>query len=152
MSQEHGATETFALLSAIVAGLFWINEPLPNLLFFIISTGIIGGFIGRAMWRLVVDSSERWSVPVRGAIAGGLTGWLSISPVAMILINFSQYPSIIDFIESLASPVAFLEFAFGFVIFGILGTVAVGWITIPIAAITGYALGREYENRNVSEK
>lgn len=70
----------------------------------------------------------------------------------MILINFSQYPSIIDFIESLASPVAFLEFAFGFVIFGILGTVAVGWITIPIAAITGYALGREYENRNVSEK
>ena len=34
----------------------------------------------------------------------------------------------------------------GFVLFGILGTVGIGWLTIPTAAITGYLLGREIDS------
>jgi hypothetical protein len=152
MSPEHGATETFALLSAIVAGLFYLNEPLPNLLFFIITTSIIGGLIGRAMWWLVVDSSERWSISVRGAIAGGLTGWLSISPVAMVGFSMEQFSTVSDVAGVFSSLNAVLEFSMGFVLLLVVGTVFVGWITIPVAAITGYALGRDYDREDASEK
>jgi hypothetical protein len=152
MSREHGATETFALLSAIVAGLLYINEPLPNLLFSIITTSIIGGLIGRAMWWLVVDSSERWSVSIRGAIAGGLTGWLSISPVAMVGFSAQRFSTVSDVAGVFSSLNAVLEFSMGFVLFLVVGTFFAGWITIPIAAITGYVLGREYDNEDVSGK
>jgi hypothetical protein len=152
MSPEHGATETFALLSAIVAGLFYINEPLPSLLFFVATTSIIGGLIGRAMWWLVVDSSERWSISVRGAIAGGLTGWLSISPVAMVSFSMIRFSTVSDVAGVFSSLNAVLEFSMGFVLFLVVGTFFAGWITIPVAAITGYALSRDYDREDASGK
>lgn len=152
MSREHGATETFALLALIEAIVFWINEPVADLLLAAGTALIVGGLVGRAMWWLIVDSSNRWTTPIRGAIAGGLTGWISISPMAMVLFTFGRYSSITGFINALASPTAFLEFAFGFILLGILGTFGIGWITIPTAAVVGYILGRENDTEDTSKK
>jgi hypothetical protein len=147
MTPIHSATRTFGLLALVEAILFWIAEPLPHLLLAAGTAFIVGGLVGRVMWKVIVDSSDRWTLPIRGALAGGLTGWISISPIAMVLFTVGQYSSITGLINSLASPTAFAEFAFGFVLLGVIGTFVVGWITVPTAAITGYVLGREVANK-----
>ena len=169
MGRKYGATEIFGLVAVVEAALFHIiggytsdTETLYNgfsgadvaaalgsvseLFAFAVTAGIVSALIGRAMWRLIVESTDRWTPPIRGAFAGGLTGWLSISPIAMVLFTVEQYSSVSGFVESVASPVALAEFGMGFVLLGILGTVGVGWLTIPTAAVTGYLLGREFNN------
>lgn len=150
MSRKHGATETFALLGLVGVIPFWANEPVADLLLAAGTTSIVGGLVGRTMWWLIVDSSDRWTTPTRGAIAGGLTGWISISPIAMVLFTLGEYSSITVFVNDLDSLNAILEFASGFVILGIVGTVGVGWITVPTAAVVGYILGRDTDAKDAS--
>ena len=175
MSRRYGATEMFGLLAVVEAALFHIiggytsnTETLYNgfsgadvaaalgsvseLFAFAGTAGIISALVGRAMWRLIVESTDRWTLPIRGALAGGFTGWLSIFPIAMMLFTVDQYSSVPGFVESVASPVALAEFGMGFVLFGILGTIGAGWLTIPTAAIVGYFLGREFSNCDNSTK
>ena len=152
MSRGHGATETFALLSLIEAMGFWILEPGTSLLLAAGGAFIVGGLVGRAMWRLIVESTDRWTLSIRGALAGGLTGWISISPTAMVLFTVDQYSSVSGFVASVASPVALAEFGMGFVLFGILGTIGVGWLTIPTEAIAGYLLSREFDSEGASSE
>ena len=169
MNKEYGATETFGLLAAVEMALVQIiggytsnTETLYNgfsgadiaaalgsvtdLVAVVGTAGIVSALVGRAMWRLIVESTDRWTLPLRGALAGGLTGWISISPIAMILFTVEQYSSVSGFIASVASPVALAEFRMGFVLFGILGTVGIRWLTIPTAAIAGYLLSREFDS------
>ena len=166
MGRTNRATKTFGLLAVIEAALYQIiggytsdTETLYNgfsgadvtaalgsvseLLALAGTAGIISALVGRAMWRLIVESTDRWTLPTRGALAGALTGWLPIFPTVMIIFAVDQYSSVSGFVESIASPVALAEFGVGFVLFGILGTIGVGWFTIPTAAVTGYLLGRE---------
>ena len=173
MNKEYGATETFGLLAVVEMALVQIiggytssTETLYNgfsgadiaaalgsvtdLVAVVGTAGIVSAVIGRVMWRLVVESTDRWTLPIRGALAGGLTGWISISPIAVILLAVDQYSSVSGFVESIASPVALAEFGMGFVLFGILGTIGIGWLTIPTAAITGYLLGREIDSKGAS--
>ena len=65
----------------------------------------------------------------------------------MVLFTVGQYSSITGLINSLTSPTAIAEFAFGFVLLSVIGTFIVGWITVPTAAITGYVLGRAVANK-----
>lgn len=175
MNQKYGATEIFGFLAVVEMTLIHIiggytsdTETLYNgfsgadiaaalgsitdLVAVVGTAGIVSAFVGRAMWRLIAESSDRWTLPIRGALAGGFTGWLSISPIAMILFTVDQYSSVSGFVESVASPVALAEFGMGFVLFGILGTVGIGWLTIPTAVITGYLLGREIASKRAPTK
>jgi|AntDeeMetageno50_2_1112565.scaffolds.fasta_scaffold14306_1 hypothetical protein len=152
MAQNIGATAAFSLLAGTGALLFSTDMSLLASLFSVITVSVAGGLIGRAMWWVFVDSLDKWSIPVRGVVAGAFTGWLSIFPAATILINLSQYSSLSEFVGSFSSLNALLEFAFGIVVFGLLGTVFVGWITIPIAAIVGYVVGRNQQGGGDSEE
>ena len=151
MSRGHGATETFALLSLIEAMGFWILEPGTSLLLAAGGAFIVGGLVGRAMWWLIVDSSNRWTTPIRGAIAGGLTGWIPIFPAAAVSVYSGQLSSLSEFVALFSSLNALLEFALGTVVFGLFGTIFVGWITIPTAAVVGYVLGRENDTEGTSK-
>ena len=169
MCQSYRATKTFGFLAVIEAILYQIiggytsnTETLYNgfsgadvtaalgsvseLLALAGTVGIISALVGWALWRLIVESIDRWTIPTRGALAGALTGWLSIFPTVMIIFAVDQYSSVSGFVESIASPVALAEFGVGVVLFGILGTIGVGWFTIPTAAVTGYLLGREIDS------
>ncbi len=173
MNKEYGATETFGLLAAVEMALVQIiggytsnTETLYNgfsgadiaaalgsvtdLVAVVGTAGIVSALVGRAMWRLIVESTDRWTLPLRGALAGGLTGWISIPPIAMALVTVDQYSSVSGFVASVASPVALAEFGMGFVLFGILGTIGIGWLTIPTAAIAGYFLSREIDSEGAS--
>lgn len=156
MLRDHQATKAFALLGVVEAIVFSIsgNSYTASDLVFIGAAGIIGGLVGRAMWRLLVVSHDRWTLPIRGALAGGFTGWVSLFPATIIYITLNhyidQYPTVASFIGSLASHNVLLELGGSFVVFGILATVGIGWITIPIGAFVGYIVGRK-RNQNDSD-
>lgn len=151
MNRNNSATASFSLLAGIEAFVFSGGLSLLKSLLFAIIAGVAGGLIGRVMWLMVVNSSTRWSVPTRGALAGAFTGWLSIFPAATALFNLGRYSSLSGFAESLAPFNALLEFTVGIVAFGLLGTVGAGWITIPTAAFLGYVVGREQQRGDSSE-
>lgn len=153
MFQDHQATKAFALLGvaeAIVFSSFGNGYSISDLVF-IGAAGIIGGLIGRAMWQLFAMSHDRWTLPIRGALAGGFMGWVSLFPAVLVYITLNnyigQYSTVAGFVRSLVSPNTLLELGGSFVVFGILATVAIGWLTIPIGAFVGYVVGRKY-NRN----
>jgi hypothetical protein len=152
MTRNPGATGTFALLGVVDVLLFSLagNGGTGSIVFFAGTAGVVGGLVGRAMWRLIVESSDRWTLPIRGALAGGFTGWLSIPPTAMVWVATEQFSSVNDVFELFTSLNAVLEFGMGFVLFGIVGTIFVGWATIPTGALTGYVMGRE-EKRTDSD-
>lgn len=91
---------------------------------------IAGALVGAAAWYLVVERVDRWSTRRRGAVAGGLTGWLAL-PVAMVPLFAASSDLGMAAVVAVAALWGLIVAA-GFV----------GWATVPVCALVGYALGR----------
>ena len=110
----------------------------------IVVGGVSGGLLGRGCWRVLVESHGYGSLPARGALAGGVTGFVWLSPFMETAIVVTQYSSATAFLAIFTSTNAVLEFVAGLVFFPLFGLFLIGWATIPVGMFTGYFLGREY--------
>ncbi|RJT01403.1 hypothetical protein D3261_14320 [Halococcus sp. IIIV-5B] len=110
----------------------------------IVVGGVSGGLLGRGCWRVLVESHGYGSLPARGALAGGVTGFVWLSPFLTMAFTLGRSASVTAFFAEFTSVNAVLEFGAGFVIFAVYGLFVIGWATIPVGIITGYFLGREY--------
>lgn len=100
----------------------------------IVST-VIATLVGGLSWQQIVARFDRWSVPTRGAIAGGVTIWGSFALLVPIV-------TLIDQFESVTSPSAIVE-TIGLMLFvGTGGMVFIGIFLVPFGIVIGYLLGR----------
>lgn len=120
---------------------------LPIYSLVVITSVVVTALVGRAVWRLIVMKFDRWSVSLRGAIAGALTMWLSITITIPAVVILSQTPTIIRelsaarVIQGLSLEI-FLETGLLFALAATTGGVLVGGFAIPIGGLVGYFLGR----------
>ncbi|UPW00789.1 hypothetical protein M0R88_01480 [Halorussus gelatinilyticus] len=97
---------------------------------------VISGPVGGGVWKLVVERSDRWSLPHRGAVAGGLTMWLTVAVVVPLVVISNNLQG------AFTTGSAAFEAGALFVVGAILGAGLVGVFTIPVGVVVGYLLGR----------
>jgi hypothetical protein len=100
------------------------------------SATVVAAAVGAVAWAVFVERSDRWSVPVRGAVAGGATVWGSITLVVPVVVVVDQLG------EMSVSTTAALEVLVLAGLAGTLGMVAVGVFFLPVGLLAGYLLGR----------
>lgn len=119
--------------------------PLVEALLFLAGTAVSGGLIGGLVWFIIVEQMGRFSVRIRGAVSGVVTAALSSVPILFwgFLLTYGSRSSV--------SEMVIASFAFA-----LLGLVYIGWLTLPIGAVTGYILGSirsgRYLSTNVSSR
>lgn len=94
------------------------------------SATLATALVGAALWYLLGERVERWTLRRRGALAGALTGLISI-PATLA----PAFASTTDLGPASALAVA--------VLLGLTaGLLFAGWLTVPAGALVGYALAR----------
>lgn len=99
---------------------------------------VVATAVGTVAWAVFVERPNRWSVPVRGAVAGGVTVWASITLVVPLVVIIDQFD------EMSVSTATALEVLVLAGLAGTVGTVAVGAFFLPIGLLAGYLLGRRH--------
>lgn len=110
------------------------SRSLPFAVVVIVST-VIATLMGGLSWQQIVVRSDRWSVPTRGAIAGGVTIWESFLLLVPIV-------TLIDQFESITSPSVLIEAIGLMLLAGTVGMVFIGIFLVPFGIVIGYLLGR----------
>lgn len=100
------------------------------------SATVVAAAVGTVAWTVFVERSDRWSVPVRGAVAGGATVWGSITLVVPVVV-------VVDRLGEMWAPTTTaLEVLVLAGLAGTLGMVSVGAFFLPVGVLAGYLLGR----------
>lgn len=128
----------FGALGAVITSVWAVRNvltvPSPDWQLYVIvvvAATVLTALVGVLAWSQVVARFDRWSIPVRGAIAGALTIWGALTllvPVAALV-----HPEV---------PTDPLE-AVGLGVFmATVGAVFVSAFFMPFGILTGYFLGR----------
>lgn len=108
----------------------------PPLALVVVVSTVTAGVAGAIVWTRLVDRFDRWSIPVRGAVAGAATVWaaFALTVPVVVLVDRSAALSL--------SPTALLEALGLAVLVGTVGMVFVGVFLLPVGVLAGYFLGR----------